>query len=293
MSDELWFGEGFTSYYDQLFLRRAGLIDDSAYAWRASYMVDEMANDPGIRYHSAVAMSELAPFTDGASYLDPTNFGNTFVSYYSWGAAIALGLDFTLRTQFPGKTLDGYMRAVWLKHGKPERWYTMRDLQTVLGAYAGDTAFAASFFRRYITGRETVDYAPLLAHAGFLVRKAHPAVAWMGRVSLQAGPHGVVIGPTGVGTPAYQAGLDRNDQITALDGRSVTDSPDVAAVLASHHPGDSIVVAFIQRGRERTSTIRLIEDPQLTVVPFEAAGMPLTDEMRAFRASWLGKKGGN
>jgi S1-C subfamily serine protease len=138
-----------------------------------------------------------------------------------------------------------------------------------------------------------MDYAPLLAHAGFLVRKAHPAAAWMGRMSVQAGARGVSIGPTGVGTPAYEAGLDRNDQITSFDGKPVTEPSDVVAVLASHHPGDSIVVAFVQRGRERTGTVRLIEDPQLTLVPFEAAGMTVTDEMRAFRASWLGSKGGN
>jgi len=218
-------------------------------------------------------MSELAPLADGAISLDPTNFGNTLVSYYSWGAAIALGLDFTLRTRYPGRTLDGYMRAMWLKHGKPEVWYTMHDLQAVLGTYVGDTAFAADFFRRYIRGRETMDYAPLLAHAGFLVRTAHPGAAWMGRASLQAGAGGAVsIGPTQVGSPAYEAGLDRNDQITALDGKPVTQPPDISAVLASHHPGDSIVVAFVQRGSERTSTLRLIEDPQLAIVPFEAAG---------------------
>src|SRR5690606_12996256 len=32
MSDELWFGEGFTSYYDDLTIKRAGLIDLDQYA---------------------------------------------------------------------------------------------------------------------------------------------------------------------------------------------------------------------------------------------------------------------
>ncbi|HEY2825882.1 MAG TPA: PDZ domain-containing protein [Gemmatimonadales bacterium] len=293
MSDELWFGEGFTNYYGPLLIHRAGLTDEAEYIGAIGRTVNAVVNDPGRRYHSAVEMSELAPFVDAAVSIDPTNFQNTFISYYTYGEAIGLGLDLTLRTKFPGKTLDGYMRGVWLANGKPEKWYTMRDLQTVLGAYTGDSAFATDFFRRYIAGRDVVDYVALLAPAGALLRKAHPGEAWLGTLPGVGGGRGRGAGAPLVGTPAYDAGLDQGDQVNTLDGRPVTQPSDLQAVLAAHHPGDSVSVTFTQRGRERTATIKLVENPQLELVPFEAAGMTVTDEIRAFRASWLGKKGGN
>jgi predicted metalloprotease with PDZ domain len=294
MSGELWFGEGFTSYFDELFLRRAGIIDDAQYGRNLGFGVDAMLNDPGRRYHSAVEMSQLAPFVDAATSIDPTSFGNTFISYYTWGAMIGLGLDLTLRTRFQGKTLDGYMRAVWLKHGKPEIPYTLADLQSVLATYSGDAPFAADFFARYISGREIVDYEALLRRGGFLLRKAHSGEAWMGPLPSAAGGRGGGVGSgTLVGTPAYAAGLDRGDRVASLDGRPITQPGDVPAVLAAHHPGDSVAIAFTQRGRERTGFVKLTENPQIELVPFEAAGLPVTEAMRAFRADWLGKKGAN
>ncbi len=42
-------------------------------------------------------MSQLAPFVDAAVSIDRTAWGNTFISYYTWGAAVGLGLDLSLR----------------------------------------------------------------------------------------------------------------------------------------------------------------------------------------------------
>ena len=74
------------------------------------------------------------------------------------------------------------MRALWQKHGKPggqppgyvDNPYTVADLKSALAAVSGDAAFADDFFARYIQGHEVVDYARLLARAGFVLRPAVP-----------------------------------------------------------------------------------------------------------------------
>ena len=120
MSGELWLGEGFTSYYGPLVLLRAGLTQVDDFAAEMSDVVNAVANSPGRRMRSAEDMSRLAPFVDAAVSVDRTSFDNTYISYYTWGAAIALGLDLTLRDRSNGKTtLDDFMRALWQKHGKP------------------------------------------------------------------------------------------------------------------------------------------------------------------------------
>ena len=293
MSDELWFGEGFTSYYDDLTIKRAGLMDLDEYARSIGAVLNAVINSPGRRYHSPVEMSRLAPFVDAAVSLDPTNRANTFLSYYTWGTAIGLGLDLTLRTRFRGITLDDYMRALWQRHGKPEVPYTLADLERALAELIGDAAFAADFFDRYIRGRDVPDYEALLARAGLLLRKANPGRPTLGQAQIRYdGGQAHLVSGTLVGTPLYEAGLDRGDRIISLAGRPVRSDDDVNAVLSAHTPGDAVEIRYEQRGREVTATLRLAEDPRLEVVTFERAGRPVSAEIRRFREAWLGSKAG-
>ncbi|WP_420124808.1 M61 family metallopeptidase [Longimicrobium sp.] len=300
MSGELWFAEGFTSYYDDLFIRRAGLLTDSAYAAGiGGSIVSPVVTAPGRRYFSAVEMSMQAPFVDAASSIDPHNRGNTFLSYYTWGSGIGLGLDLTLRTRFPGVTLDDYMRAMWREFGRaqtaelaPARPYTLADLRRVLGEVTRDPAFANDFFDRYIEGPEVVDYAALLARAGFLLRKPAPGRPWLG-VQLGQGDGGVLVDdwPLSHGS-VYQAGLSADDVILSLDGRPTPNPDALRAVLDAHRAGDVVAVEFMQRGHRRSGSMTLAENPALEVVAYEVAGMPVTAEMRAFRGAWLGSRAG-
>src|SRR5690606_9452193 len=147
--------------------------------------------------------------------VDPHNRVNTFISYYTWGSAIGLGLDLTLRTRF-NKTLDQFMRALWAEFGRTEVPYTVDDLRLALGRFTSDQGFADDFFARYIAGREIGDCEPLLARAGLLLRKVNPGAPTLGRVALQPADGGVVVASqTLIGSPLYEAGLDRGDLIVS------------------------------------------------------------------------------
>ncbi|MSR20339.1 MAG: M61 family peptidase [Gemmatimonadetes bacterium] len=292
MSDELWFGEGFTQYYTNLFVTRAGLMAEDRYVSGLAGTINAVVNGPGRRYNSVVEMSRMAPFWDAAASIDPTNQQNTFISYYTWGAAIGLGLDLTLRTRFD-RSLDGFMRAMWVKYGKPFRPYTLDDLRATLGEYTGDTRFADDFFARYIHGREVVDYAALLAGAGVLVRRENEGRATFGPAVLRLEDGRVVVRAVYVGTALYDAGLDDGDVIVALDGTTVTSVDQIEEITARHDPGDAISVTFESRGQTLRAGVTLIEDVRLEVVLYEEAGLNVTSSMRELRADWLGSKAEN
>jgi predicted metalloprotease with PDZ domain len=299
MSGELWFAEGFTSYYDALFLRRAGLFDDAQYADDVGSNITAVIVSPGRRHFSAVEMSMQAPFVDAATSIDPQNKNNTFISYYTWGAAIGAALDLTLRQRFPGVTLDDYMRAMWREYGQyqspalaPERPYTLADLRRVLGEVTRDSAFANDFFRRYIEGREVVDYERLLAQAGFLLRKSAAGRAWMGAAMLDDSASVVITQPALEGGSFYRAGIERGDHIFAADGIPTPTVDSLAAVVGRHRPGDTVRMDVRQRTGRHEVAVTLVENPAMEVVTYESAGMPVTDAMRSFRQSWLGSKAG-
>ena len=297
MSGELWFGEGFTNYYGPLVMRRAGLVSDADFAREMGGAVNSVLTSPGRRFRSAVEMSQLAPFWDAATAIDPTNFDNTFISYYTWGQAIALGLDLTLRDRSDGRvTLDDYMRAMWSRFGASaaksaglvEATYTVADLKATLATVAGDATFASDFFASYIEGSDVVDYARLVSRAGFVLRPAAPERGFAGAIPLQDAPRGARVTelvPTG--SPAYAAGLERGDVILSIGGAKVTRADDVDRAITTRKPGDSVAIVFERRGQPVTATMRLVADPRVELVLAEQIGQTVTAAQRAFREAWL------
>lgn len=293
VSGSLWFAEGFTSYYDDLTIRRSGLISDSVYAAGISGLLNLVINAPGRSYHSPVEMSQQAPFVDAATSVDAQNRGNTFVSYYSWGAVIGMGLDLELRSRYDTITLDTWMKALWDRFGKTEEPYSLNDLQETLAEVTGSEEFASGFFDRQVYGSSLSDFDSLLTQAGMLLRKANEGQAVIAhqRNLFEFSNGGAeVTANTRVGSPLYESGINVGDLILEIDGRTISGSEDVQQVLQSHRPGDTVTVRFESLGHSQTTELTLGEDPALEVVLYEDAGRELTDEMRSFRDSWLGSR---
>ena len=297
LTDSLWLGEGFTQYYGPLIRTRAGLIDPAQAIGSFGGLANDVINAPGRQFRSAVGMSHAAPFADGARSIDRTNLSNTFISYYSYGGAIALALDLTLRERSAGKiTLDDFMRAMWRVHGKPGgpapglvgRPYSVNDVRDRLADVSGDRAFADDFVARYIRGREVVDYATLLARAGVALVRRNPGRAWLGDVGFDGTRISTLV-PWG--SPAFVAGLEQDDVVTAVDGKSVANAQQIQEALAAHKPGDTIALAFNRRSGPATAAVTLQEDPALTATLVEATpGGRLRPEEKAFRDAWLGSR---
>ncbi len=152
MTGCLWLAEGFTQYYGPLLLERAGLAPRGLPASPVPVI-----NGSGRLVRSPVQMSEYAPFSDAARSVDRNDQSRSFISYYTYGAALALGLDLSLRARSNSTTsLDDFMRLLWRRYGKPGgpapglvgRPYTLADLRDALADLTGDRAFADEFFDR-------------------------------------------------------------------------------------------------------------------------------------------------
>ncbi len=293
----LWMAEGFTQYYGPLLLLRAGL--SSAVPLGSAIPV---INGPGREVRSAVEMSQQATFSDAGTSNDAHDRSRSFISYYTFGAAIALGLDLTIRERTLGQlSLDDYMRRLWQNYGAVPapapgvvaRPYTLADLRAELGALLDDRAFADDFFARFIEGRDVVDYRRLFALAGYQLEPAAPGRGWPGNIALTESGNGLVVGgQTGAlvpfGTPAYPAGLDSGDRLVSIDDAPATRTAWEALRLEA--PGSRHTLVIERRdGRRTTTTLTLASDPALRIVPIENT-RPLTDDERRFREAWLGSR---
>jgi predicted metalloprotease with PDZ domain len=111
----LWFFEGFTSYYDDLMLRRAGLLDDAAYLRLLNKTINQVLQTPG-RLVQSVAQASFDAWVK--YYRQDENTPNATVSYYTKGALVALCFDLGLRSDSNAgqpASLDAVMRALWLR----------------------------------------------------------------------------------------------------------------------------------------------------------------------------------
>ena len=123
----LWFFEGFTSYYDDLLLRRGGLIDDATYLKLLNKTINQVLQTPG-REVQPVAQASFDAWVK--YYRQDENTANATVSYYTKGALVALCFDLTLRAE-GHTTLDDVMRALWqrCKAGPDDRGRLRRRAQ--------------------------------------------------------------------------------------------------------------------------------------------------------------------
>lgn len=286
VTDGLWVAEGFTQYYGNLLLTRAGFrsIDNAAQTFNG--LVNQVLNTPGAKNFTPIQASRYAVFADAGVAIDQTNKVNIFTSYYTYGAAVALALDLRLRADFK-LTLDDYMRALWKAYGKTEIAYSMADLEKTLAQLTKNPTFAGNFFKNYVYSTNKEDYAKLLLHAGFVLRKSNPGKAYtgLGRLTFENGK--ATLSQTSAGTPAYDAGLDIGDILLTIDGLEIKDQATLTKVTDDHKPGDVVTVTYSYRGQDKTTKLTFGENPALEIVSIEKTGGNLTPAMQAFRDSWL------
>jgi predicted metalloprotease with PDZ domain len=295
----LWLAEGFTQYYEELLMVRAGFGREPPVEYAVAAI-----NGPGRQVRSPVQMSEHAPFTDDAVANDLTDHSRTFVSYYTYGAAVALALDLALRDLTQNRvTLDDYMRRLWTTYGKAAdprpgyvaKPYSIQDLRRELAELTNNKPFADQFFDKYVEGRDAADYARLLPLAGYQVQLSAAGRGWIGNVSLTESAGGLLVGGQGGSlvpfeTPLYEAGVDAGDVIVSIDQRPATMA--AYAAIGARRPGDRVNLAIRRRdGNVTTTVVTVKSDPQVQIVPANLSGGALTSAQQAFRRSWLGTKG--
>ncbi len=113
---QLWIYEGFTSFYDDLSLARAGVISPQQYLDVLSEAISRLMRNAG-RHKQSVSTSSFEAWSK--FYKQDAGSVNHIVSYYNKGAIVALCLDLTLRQQSSNKvSLDDVMRVLWQQYGK-------------------------------------------------------------------------------------------------------------------------------------------------------------------------------
>jgi predicted metalloprotease with PDZ domain len=206
----LWFFEGFTSYYDDLFLLRAGLIDEKRYFELLGKTVSTVLSWPG-RQVQSLAQASFDAWVK--YYRQDENTPNATISYYTKGSLAALALDLTLRSEKQG-SLDDVMRALWVRSaGGPIRESDIAQALADIGgrSYAGELA-------QWIHGTQDLPLPALLEKLGVSWKTQTPTAAQtLGLKVSESALTGVKVSQVMRGSAAEAAGLAPGDELLAVD----------------------------------------------------------------------------
>lgn len=284
MSGELWFAEGFTSYYTNLILVRAGIMTPENYVRSLAGGLNAVINSPGRRFFNPIEMSYQAPFVDAARSVDPVNRENTFISYYTYGSVLGLALDLELRSLDSGLDLDGYMRQLWVQYGKTEIPYSIRDLKSSLAEYAGD-ALADRYFGEHVYKSEVPNYKTLLTAVGVQFGQTSSDKATLGTGIQISDGVGRLRSNAIKGSAIYEAGINMNDEIIRIDGKALDGITNADALIAGRKPGDRIEVVIRRWGQEQVMSVTLGADPTIQTSLNDQSDASAS----ARRSKWLGQ----
>lgn len=107
----LWLAEGLTSFMDELFIYRAGLITLEEYLEMLTKNLDKYLTTPGRRFHS---LSESSFNAWIKLYRPDENTNNSSISYYLKGGVVFMILHALLLEK--GKRIDDLLHKLWISY---------------------------------------------------------------------------------------------------------------------------------------------------------------------------------
>lgn len=276
----LWVAEGFTDYYGDLAVKRAGLITQEEYlSGPLSEAIHNLQTTPG-RLLQPLQLSSYDAWIK--LYRPDENSVNTAMSYYTKGHVVAWLLDAKIRRSTnSAKTLDDLMRLAFQRFSGG-RGYTQAEIMSAAEEVAGTSL--RNFFHSYVETAQDLDYSEALAWFG--LRWKMPALTSqktsLGAITkVEEGRLMIIRIPDG--TTAAGSGLNAGDEIIALDDYRVRPEA-LAERLEQYQPGANISVLVARREKLMRFSLALEAEPHKWELE---VSLDTTDEQTAHRTAWL------
>lgn len=289
---DLWVSEGFTSYYGDLILRRAGLITEKEVLDDLSNTIEQLQTTPG-RLSQPVDLASYDAWI--RLYHRDENSNNVSISYYTKGEVIGFLLDAQIRAATGGqKSLDDAMRLAYQRFSGA-RGFRPEEFEAVVSEVGGK---AAGEWLHRITGTTAeLDYTPALSWYGLRFTEKHDkseqqkeAEKTDPRVTLGIDTRNdagrLMVTQVKRGTTAYDSGIEVDDEILAIDGFRVT--PDQwSSRLQDYRPGQKAKLTIARRLRLMPVDITVEKEPERL---WHLERDPkASDAEKAHLKSWLGE----
>jgi predicted metalloprotease with PDZ domain len=279
----LWIAEGYTAYYENKFMLRAGFSSPEEFVGKLASAVASVENTPGTREQSAA----MSSYDAWIKYYRPNeNSNNTGVSYYSKGEVIGLMMDLEIANATKGaKSLDDVMKAMYFQCKTLKRGYTDSEFKAMVEKISGISF--NDFWAKYVNGTEPVDYKKYFGYAGIDVKNVNEgrSVPYLGIASGRKEGK-IYINAVSRNSAAWVDGLNVNDEVISVNGVPAEPAVERMAEITGKKVGDVIKVTVIRDGVTKDINVTLKANPNISL----AAQMnpAATDLQKAVLKKWMG-----
>lgn len=221
-----WFSEGFTDYYADLTLLRAGVVDEAALIGRFNDRIRDYLANP----HALTATSAIL----GEKYWESQEYNKL---PYIKGALVALLMDLRIRRESGGaRSLDDFARAVFARGGSYRPADLRRILEDTTGRPWGD------WLERYVFGAGELPVLEVCAEAGLECAREAVPIFHLG-IEFEGGfRRGAAVKSVDAGSAAERAGLRAGDVLTRA---SLRREPTVPARIEVTRGDQPLTITFL------------------------------------------------
>jgi predicted metalloprotease with PDZ domain len=252
-TSSLWFSEGTTSYYDQIFPLRAKIYDAKHYLKLVSKAIIRLQTTFGRNVQS---LHESSFDTWIKLYRPDPNTHNNQISYYLKGELVSMLLDLLIRSKTNNlRSLDRVMQIMWERFGKEEIGFSEAELHEVIETVAG--VDLSAFWNDYLYGTKELDYNYYLEPFGIELRTSRQDIPFIG-MTLKSKNGIAEVEKVEFGSPAQKAGISTGDSVLAIAGIRVT-AENFSDRIRDYSAGDAIAVTIFQQDLLRTVQVTLQE----------------------------------
>lgn len=279
----LWVAEGFTSYYENKLMLRAGFIDPKTFVDGLVTAVASVTNTPGAKVQSA-AESSYDAWIKG--YRPNENSNNTGVSYYSKGEVVGLLMDLEIAQATKGtKSLDDVMKAMYLQGKALKRGYTDAEFKAMVEKVSGKSF--TDFWAKYVNGTHPVEYDKYFGYAGISVKNQNEgnSIPYIGVASKKTEGR-IIISAISRNSAAWVDGLNVNDEVISVDGVGVEAALERMPVITSKKPGEVVTVKVRRDGIEKDIKLTLKASPNIKLAAEIQGNAPESQVL--VRKGWMG-----
>lgn len=276
----LWVSEGFTAFYDNWLVRRAGFNSSEKYLDLIANEYSATINLPGDKVQ---AVSEASFDAWIKYYRRNENSNNSQVSYYDKGSVVASIINLMIIEHSEGKqNLDQLMKYLYQEYyEKKNIGFTDDQFKKAAEKFTGRDL--TEFYAKYINGTNEIPFETYLKTIGLKITdlNASKTDAYFGANSTNTNGK-VIISFVSKGSPAYLAGINVNDEIIAIDNFRIDD---LNKAMTYKKIGDKLSVLLNRDGIIKTIEVTVIRNP---TAKFKIEKMPaLTEVQETGLKQWL------
>ncbi len=213
----LWVMEGFTSYYDELILRRTGFYTEEQFLAKLQSSINYVEGTPGSRVQP-VAHASFDAWVK--AYRPNENSSNTTMTYYSRGSVLASLIDAMIVADSDGKKcLDHFMQHLYVTYYEGlKRGFSEAEFKAELSKFVGKNM--DDFFAKYVDGTEVIPYKEFYAPVGLNVQDISSNNPSFGASVREEGGK-VMVKSVRFGSSAEEAGISVGDEIIGCNAYRV------------------------------------------------------------------------